>query len=131
MAIRAEASSQPLLNLGLLHSLKGAWGVNGTSNNIWFGLGVLLGVGITEGPACPPEPRGGWELVDVVGLGVEVGLGVALGSDSKPGNELVRVKGVLIDRKAMNEIKIPAPRAVVNKIRYSGIFLMVLSLNIS
>ena len=74
----------------------------------------MLGVGIAEGP----------ELAEGVGLGVEMGLGVALGSDSKPGSELVRVAGVFIDLRAINEIKIPAPRAVVNKIRYSGIFLI-------
>ena len=62
---------------------------------------------------------------DIMGLGIEIGLGVALGSDSNPGSELVRVEGVFIDRKARNEIKIPAPRAVVNKIRYSGIFLII------
>ena len=62
---------------------------------------------------------------DVVGLGVEMGLGVAFGPDSKPGNALVRVEGVFIDLKAINEIKIPAPNAVVNRIRYSGIFLIV------
>ena len=95
--------------------------MKGTSKSIWLGLGVLLGVGVAEGPACP-EPV---EWVDVVGLGVEMGLGVAFGPDSKPGNALVRVEGVFIDLKAINEIKIPAPNAVVNRIRYSGIFLIV------
>ena len=66
---------------------------------------------------------------DVMGLGVEMGLGVAFGSDSKPGNALVLVEGVLIDRNARNEIKIPAPNAVINRIRYSGI-LFISSLNI-
>ena len=60
-----------------------------------------------------------------MGLGVRTGRGVAFGSDSNPGNELVRVVGVFIDLKAINEIKIPAPKAVINKIKYSGIFFIV------
>ena len=59
-----------------------------------------------------------------VGLGVLTGLGVALESDSNPGNELVRIVGVFIDLKARSEIKIPAPKAVINKIKYSGSFFI-------
>ncbi|MBI4158136.1 MAG: hypothetical protein HY505_00730 [Candidatus Yanofskybacteria bacterium] len=114
IAINADASSQPLLNLGLLHSPNGAWGVKGTVNNMVFGPGVLLGVGVAEGP----------EPVEGVDLGVEMGLGVVFGSDSNPGSELVRVDGVFIDRKAINEIKRPAPGAVINKNKYNGIFLI-------
>ena len=64
-------------------------------------------------------------------LGLAVGRGVALGSDSNPGNTLGRVVGAFIDLKAINEIKIPAVNAVTNKIKYNGIlfirFILILS----
>lgn len=87
--------------------------MNGTLNRIVFGLGVLLGVGVG---ACPPLLRSG--------AGRRVGLGVAP-VDSNPGNELVLVAGFVTDLKAINEIKIPADRAVINKMKYSGIFLII------
>lgn len=93
--------------------------MNGTSKSIVFGLGVLLGV--AEGPELVEGVVG-----DVAGLGVRTGKGVALGSDSNPGKELVRVVGVFIDLKAIKEIKIPAPSAVINKIKYSDNFLILL-----
>lgn len=90
--------------------------MNGTSNNIWFGLAVLLGVGVVLG--------------NVVILGVRTGRGVALGSDSNPGSELVLPVGVFIDLKAIQDIKIPATSAVINKIKYNGIFLIICPSNI-
>jgi hypothetical protein len=62
---------------------------------------------------------------DAVGLSVRIGLGVVSRSDSKPGNELVRVAGVFIDLRARKEIKIPAPKAVISSIKYSDNFFIV------
>ncbi len=69
--------------------------------------------------ACPPLLRSG------AGRRVEMGLKVEFGSDSKPGSVLVRVIAVFTDLRAIKEIKIPAPNAVISKIKYSGIFLIL------
>lgn len=96
--------------------------MKGTSNKIVFGPatagGVLLGVGF------------GVVVGEVAGLGVRTGNGVAFGSDSNPGNELVRVLGAFIDLKAIKEIKIPATNAVMSNIKYTdSLFIFVVNFN--
>lgn len=62
----------------------------------------------------------------MTGLDVRIGVGVAFGSDSKPGSATVLVTGLFTDLKAKKEIKIPAPNAVMSKTKYSDTFFILL-----
>ena len=73
----------------------------GVLNGIWVSWGELVGEGN--------------------GLDVGTGPGVAFGSGVNPGKDTLLVLGVFVDLKARNEIKIPAVRAVNNRITYRDI----------
>ena len=100
IAIRVDASSQPLLNFGLDHSEKGACGVKGT---VEISVFEVITVGLSEG----------------------TGLGVVFGSGVNPGSVTVLVIGVSVDFRAINKIKIPAPIAVNTKTTYKFIFFIL------